>query len=207
MRRAALQQQTIPSRLISQRRFKSTAQSDNLEVKFSKNIRVPRTLPHRDFKVSTYANTIPLDKVPVDCTRLEQHYYNTLVEDLMLLTYDHESPNADLNAASLNTTKELPGHYLRTLFSTPLEDLSTEPVGTTGTCTNLITKKMITESKRPKRLFKKGNPIDFVGMKSEELNQNQDNGSIAPYTPVHEFLPALKKIELRIIDHGAIQNK
>ena len=212
MRPSALKPQNLTSRLVSQRRWTSTVTSESndinfLEVNKIKIFRVGRTLPHRDFKVNTYSNCVPLEKVPVSFPRMEQHYYNTMVEDLMLLTYDHQSPDADLNDPSLNVTKELPPHHLRTLFSTPLEELPTDPSGKLGACTNLITKSLGTEVKMHKRVFKKGNPIDFVGMKSKELNQRQEQKAAVPYKPVHEFLPALKKIELRIVDHAAIQNK
>ncbi|KAJ3319738.1 hypothetical protein HDV06_005938 [Boothiomyces sp. JEL0866] len=167
-----------------------------------RNIRNFRRMSTEAEKVSI-VNPLPL--VP----RLETHYYDTLYDDLMILTYDHSSPQASLEKlekqkfwkSNLDALDE-------NTFTTPVADLPTKP--TTSITSNLATVmyEHIGLPIFPKMIRKKlKNPIDFTPIKKEEFLAPAELPSAPYYTPFPNRIPGLKRIQLKIWAEEAVANK
>ncbi|KAJ3163110.1 hypothetical protein HDU86_002279 [Geranomyces michiganensis] len=148
---------------------------------------------------------------PVFRPRLEEHYYNTLQEDLMVLTYDHSSPHASLAhlSASREYNRTVPENLLKDIYSRPLERLPTFP-GAAETTTNLLTlENAKVKNVVLKRKFRRGfyNPIDYTSVLKEKLNAREDAPPVAPFSPVPSRLPIVSKVVLRIWAESAVANK
>ncbi|KAJ3011472.1 hypothetical protein HKX48_006829 [Thoreauomyces humboldtii] len=157
---------------------------------------------------SATADTSPLPAV--FRPRLEEHYYNTLQEDLMVLTYDHASPHADLPhlQKSREWKREVPSNLLQTVFSGPVERLPTFPGSETTTRLLTLENARVKESVQ-KRKFRKGffNPIDYTSVKKEKLSAREAAPPPAPFSPLPSRLPIVSKVVLRIWAEQAVSNK
>ncbi|KAJ3043407.1 hypothetical protein HDV00_005105 [Rhizophlyctis rosea] len=147
---------------------------------------------------------------PILRIRLEEHYYNTLLEDIMVLSYDHNSPNASLDALAENPEWNLSydSEYLQTLFTSRLDRLPTLPQ--TDITTSLLTRQnaVATELIQPRRFSRKAfNPIDYVNVKPEVRNARIPLPPPPPFTPLPSKLPIPASVVLRIWTEKAIQNK
>ncbi|KAJ3061338.1 hypothetical protein HK102_009151, partial [Quaeritorhiza haematococci] len=103
------------------------------------------------------------------------------------------------------------GAHLEELFSLPLETLPTQPLAKNGVTTNLISREVtksalakVQTKHYQKRLM---NPIDYTPIKKKDIAAQNQLPPPAPYSPLPERLPALKRIVLRVWAESAIQNK
>ncbi|TPX71756.1 hypothetical protein SpCBS45565_g00813 [Spizellomyces sp. 'palustris'] len=157
--------------------------------------------------------TVPVpsgQEPPVFRARLEEHYYNSLLEDLMVLTYDHTSSHARFS--HLSKTREwnrrLPETPLQSLFSVPVERLPTVPAS--ETTTNLLTlENARVKDVVLKRKFRKGlfNPIDYTTVLKEKYDAREDAPPPPPYAPLPSRIPIVSKVMLRIWSEAAVANK
>ncbi|KAI8919834.1 ribosomal protein L5 domain-containing protein [Powellomyces hirtus] len=148
---------------------------------------------------------------PVFRPRLEEHYYNTLQEDIMVLNYDHSSPHASLE--HLSSTREWnrrrPEHLLQDIYSCPVDRLPTFP-GSAETTTNLLTlENARVKEVTLKRKFRKGfyNPIDYTSVVKEKYNARKEAPPAEPYSPLPSRLPMVSRVMLRIWAESAVSNK
>lgn len=138
--------------------------------------------------------------------RLEEHYYDTLLEDIMILTYDHNSPEADLEF--LSKSKEW-NRQPSTLDKVYLKRLDKLPTLTESVTTNLLTlenatSKIKTKSRKyRKRLY---NPIDYTIVRKEEW-ENDNIKAVKPWSPLTSNLPIPRNIILKIGSDEAVKNK
>lgn len=138
--------------------------------------------------------------------RLEEHYYDTLLEDIMILTYDHESPEADLEFLSKTKEWNRQPTPLDKVYSQRLDKL---PTMTESVTTNLLTlenatSKIKTKSRKyRKRLY---NPIDYTIVRKEEW-LNDDVKVVKPWSPLSSNLPMPRNIILKIGSDEAVKNK
>ena len=143
--------------------------------------------------------------------RLEQHYYKTIMEDVMILNYDHDSPMADLKnlEQSAEWNRCLPHNHLEELYSLPLDKLPTQPFNDCPT-THLMTLENSTigdklnSRKYKKRLY---NPIDYTIVKKNEWTRDDPPKKIEEYSPLPSRTPIPKKIILKIWSEAALKNK
>lgn len=144
--------------------------------------------------------------------RLEDHYYTTLMEDVMILTYDHNSPKASLQylQSQPEWSRSMPANMLQELYSTPLERLATRPFDDDPT-TNLISLETSTlgqktkSRKLRKRLY---NPIDYTIVRKDEWKKENHPPEIRePFSPLISRIPALQKVTLKIWSEDAVKNK
>ncbi|KAJ3022993.1 UNVERIFIED_CONTAM: hypothetical protein HDU68_008839 [Siphonaria sp. JEL0065] len=168
--------------------------------------------------------------VPVVRARLEEHHYNTLADDLLVLAYSHESPLAPSAAdarlklqrdAELATTEKRLS--LTKLFQTPLEKLPTRPLDSLFPTTNLLSLKAVrysmyhanTAGGRIRRRL--SNILDYTTitdaqfskldrLKTKEVRELH-RGFEKNFSPRVDHLPAIRKVVLKIWDEKAINNK
>ncbi|KAJ3055840.1 hypothetical protein HK097_009043 [Rhizophlyctis rosea] len=142
--------------------------------------------------------------------RLEEHYYNTLLEDIMILSYDHDSPHATLEALADNDlfNLQLKETYLEKAFTIPLDRIQTLPQ--TGTTTNLLSRQYgvrhppLLKRRFRRRLF---NPIDYTTVSKADKNALIPPPPPPPYAPIPSRLPQVASVVLRIWSEKAISNK
>ncbi|KAI9099452.1 ribosomal protein L5 domain-containing protein [Phlyctochytrium arcticum] len=159
------------------------------------------------------STNIPQDSTtppPISRPRLEEHYYNTLLEDLLVLTYDHSSPTASLEHLSSNKewSRSLPNHPLEKLYSKPIERLPTFPHS--ETTTNLLSREnAVVKTQKLKQKFRVGfrNPIDYTPVSKEDLEAREPAPPPKPYAPLPSRMPVPSKVVLRIYSKAAVQNK
>ncbi|KAI8811859.1 ribosomal protein L5 domain-containing protein [Cladochytrium replicatum] len=158
--------------------------------------------------------------------RLEEHYRQTLLEDVLALSYDHFSPHADL--ALLESGEVGSNEWLRSvptlkgMFTMPLSQLPTQPQADQIT-TSLITleatsmkapsSRLITPTRAGHTRWRKKvmNPIDYTPVPKEtmELFWNPPPPPPPPFAPIPSRLPMLKSVSLRMFpestsDKGAL---
>ncbi|KAJ3186273.1 hypothetical protein HDU85_007713 [Gaertneriomyces sp. JEL0708] len=148
---------------------------------------------------------------PICRPRLEEHYYNTLLEDLLVLTYDHSSPHATL--PHLSKLKE----WNRSLSSTPLQSIYQTTLPKLPTCphseqttSNLLTREnAVVKQLVLKRKFRKGfyNPIDYTTVTKDKYDAREEAPPKLPYSPLPSRMPLVAKVELRIWSEAAVSNK
>ncbi|KAI8826169.1 ribosomal protein L5 domain-containing protein [Fimicolochytrium jonesii] len=148
--------------------------------------------------------------IPVSRPRLEEHYYNSLLEDLLVLTYDHSSAHASLShlATQKEWQRSLPPNPLQALYSVKVEQLPTYPGS--DTVTNLLTlENAKVKEVVLKRVFRRGsfNPIDYTTVAKERLFRREDAPPPPPYSPLPSRVPIVSRVVLRIWDESAVQNK
>ncbi|KAJ3379781.1 hypothetical protein HDU84_006417 [Entophlyctis sp. JEL0112] len=165
---------------------------------------------------------------PVARSRLEEHLYNTLIDDLMILSYCHSSPLApsakDATAAVAKAASEREKRLsVTSLFQIPLEKLPTRPLDPGVPTTNLISLKcsrygMYRPSESRGRFRRRlGNIIDYTTVtdaqhaKLERL-KNKDvrhlhRGFETNFSPRPDHLPAIRKVVLKVWDEKAVNNK
>jgi hypothetical protein len=142
--------------------------------------------------------------------RLESHYFDTLYEDLMIMNYDHFSPNANVELLeqdqiwSRKFTKEM----IENVYSVHLDSLPTKP--DLGTCTNIIAAELQDVGLPPtlpgiKKKLR--NPIDYTSIPKELFHAPPLPQEFPPYSPLPSRIPALKKIDLKIWAEEAVGNK
>ncbi|KAI9207849.1 ribosomal protein L5 domain-containing protein [Polychytrium aggregatum] len=141
--------------------------------------------------------------------RLEEHYYNTLLEDIMILSYDHSSPTASLEAALPALSRKLPENALEDLFSTPFSDLPTHPTNNVTTHFLLSNENSGSVVNFPKRSFakKKLNPIDYTIVKKEVMTALPPLDIWKPFSPSPKRLPLLRKVTVKVWEDSAAHNK
>ncbi|KAJ3156437.1 hypothetical protein HDU89_004219 [Geranomyces variabilis] len=174
---------------------------------FRRNLATAAETPSIIATTSASAASLP----PVFRPRLEEHYYNTLQEDLMVLTYDHSSPHASLEhlSASREYNRTVPENLLKDVYSRPVERLPTFP-GAAETTTNLLSlENAKVKNVVLKRKFRRGffNPIDYTSVLKEKLNAREDAPPVAPFSPLPSRLPIVSKVVLRIWAEQAVANK
>lgn len=163
-----------------------------------------------DAATSTAPAASAIPSQPVFRARLEEHYYNTLLEDLIVLNYDHSSPHASLS--HLSGTKEwnrrLPDQPLQHLYSSSVERLPTFP-GSDMTTSLLTLENARVRESVPKRKFRKGffNPIDYTTVLKEKYEAREDAPPPPPYSPLPSRTPMPAKVVLRIWAEAAVSNK
>ncbi|KAI9357937.1 ribosomal protein L5 domain-containing protein [Zopfochytrium polystomum] len=166
-----------------------------------------------------------LDAVPVIRPRLETHLYETLMDDILVLLYCHDSPLAPsiaaLDAESETKRIESPRPAaLRQVFSVPLGQLPTSPYSLNGITSNLLTAESNRQIVRPVRqgwrpVMK--NPIDYTTVRKKQFARffrRIDRNAILRarafekyFSPKPQHLPVVKKVSLRVWDEKAIDNK
>ncbi|KAI8893231.1 ribosomal protein L5 domain-containing protein [Globomyces pollinis-pini] len=148
----------------------------------------------------------PLPVIP----RLETHYYNTLYQDINIISYDHDSVAASLEHLELcgEWNQSLSPTLMDDTFSVHLSKLPTRP--TTELCTNLYSTKLAHVGlQKDYKNFKKPllNPIDYTKVTKEYLNAPKFKQVKDRYSPLPSRTPALRKIDLKIWTEDAVANK
>ncbi|KAJ3211740.1 hypothetical protein HDU67_004322 [Dinochytrium kinnereticum] len=191
--------------------------------------------------VSTPEDTVETEGITADETavvrnRLEEHYYGSLLEDIMVMRYRHESAEAPsiekvdrmleqlrkAEDATINDPNPLSREAsqrsdLLRVFSTPLTHLPTAPLDPLpSTVTNLLSKKAADARgvhRNVKRLWRRRlvNPIDYTtvrrsAMEAFLLGDGKEKDG-AGFAPVPGKLPAIRKVVLKIWEDSAVQNK
>jgi hypothetical protein len=126
------------------------------------------------------------------------------MEDIMILTYDHYSPEADLDFLSKTKEWNRKPSTLDKIYSQKLDQL---PTFTESVTTNLLTLENATSKTKTKK-FKKRlyNPIDYTIVRKEEWDNNEVTVR-QPWSPLSSSLPIPKKIILKITAEAAVKNK
>ena len=124
----------------------------------------------------------------------------------MILTYDHNSPEADLDFLSKTQEWNRAPTSLDKIYSQRLDKL---PTNTESVTTNLLTlenatSKIKTKSRKyRKRLY---NPIDYTIVRKEEW-ENDKIKIAKPWSPLSSNLPIPRNIILKIWSDEAVKNK
>jgi hypothetical protein len=124
----------------------------------------------------------------------------------MILTYDHTSPEADLDFLSKTKEWNRQPSTLDKIYSQKLDKL---PTYTESVTTNLLTWENATSKTKTKtKKFKKRlyNPIDYTIVRKEEWDNNEVKVR-PPWSPLSSNLPIPKKIILKITAEAAVKNK
>ncbi|KAJ3268712.1 hypothetical protein HDV01_002343 [Terramyces sp. JEL0728] len=168
-------------------------------------IRNIRHLKRMSTEVEKVSIVNPLPLIP----RLETHYYETLYDDLMVLTYDHSSPQASLEKlAKSKFWKSNLDALDENVFTTTVADLPTKPTTSVTSNLNTVLYEHIGLPIFPKMIRNKlKNPIDFTPIKKEEFLAPALPPQQSSYTPFPNRIPDLKKIQLRIWAEEAVANK
>lgn len=144
-------------------------------------------------------------------SRLEDHYYKTLMEDLMILSYDHDAPLASLEALEKHPEwiRPVPENLLETLYAMPLEKLPTSPFADIPTTSLLTSEHAKIGEKGKSRNYRKRlyNPIDYTIVRNEEWGREDAVKVIEPFSPLPSRVPMPKKIILKIWAEEAVKNK
>lgn len=150
-----------------------------------------------------------MEQLPIRA-RLEEYYYSTIMPNLAILSYDHNSPDASLEALEANSewNYSVGDKPLEKLYTTPVAKLPTDPL-------NVITQNLLTTELQNVGMPKKGrrykqklyNPIDYTSIRKEVFNAPPPQAPRAPFAPLPSRLPALKKIMLSVWDEEAVANK
>jgi hypothetical protein len=130
--------------------------------------------------------------------RLEEYYYNNVIHDVMILTYDHKS------------RIESHSEWNKSLGDTPFEDLYTKTLDELPS--EMLPDMLFTtergqkplKTKKPKKLK---NPIDYTAIPKEIFYAPPPDPPVPPMLPVPSRLPALKSIALKIWSDDAVSNK
>ena len=121
----------------------------------------------RSLKYST--QVIP--EIPL-VPRLESHYYNTIYEDLMALTYDHSSPSLqNLEQDQLWNYKFTDQDYEK-VYTLNINDLPTKH--NENLCSNLLTTKLKSIQKHSRLEKKMKNPIDYTSIPKEDFYKKDE---------------------------------
>ncbi|KAJ1564058.1 hypothetical protein HK096_009799 [Nowakowskiella sp. JEL0078] len=158
-------------------------------------------IPSFPFEAWSYPNTAVRP-------RLEEYYRQSILEDLLILTYDHSSPDADLKILETKYKSEwMPDHSLRDLFSVSIEELPTfnpnEPI------TSLMTKYASSyEPAKANKLEESRSLLDYSNVPSRAMKKflNPPPPPPPPFAPLPNRMPAIKSIVLKIWQDSAAQN-
>ncbi|TPX31660.1 hypothetical protein SmJEL517_g05033 [Synchytrium microbalum] len=162
---------------------------------------------------SITSNTDLLTPIPYQ-SRLETHYYQTILEDLLVLTYDHSSPDASLEHLSSTSPEwqnnpSSPTPFID-LYSTPRTKLPSYNGGISAV-TSLISKEAVEVDyfRVPKPKYGKLylNPIDYTPVKMDVLKARPPIPPPPPYAPVPSRIVNLKTVSLRVWSKEAASNK
>ncbi|XJO78745.1 hypothetical protein BDV3_003139 [Batrachochytrium dendrobatidis] len=171
--------------------------------------RAPCVLPRH----SGYVRFVSTDQIPlvhdVFRPRLEEHYYNSLMEDLMVLSYDHFSPSAGLDTLESfpEWNRSLGDYPLHDLYSSTLAKLPTRPESQ-QMVSSLLALETAKQELRPRRYRKLlYNPIDYTAVPRHILTAKPPPPPPPPYAPLPSRLPIPKRIELKIWCEQAATNK
>ncbi|KAI8612557.1 ribosomal protein L5 domain-containing protein [Chytriomyces sp. MP71] len=167
-------------------------------------------------------------QAPVARARLEEHLFDTLVDDLLVLAYAHRSPLApSLDQLDKRERRMATDHAerlsLTNLFTTPLAKLPTRPLDPGPPTTNLLSLKAARYDLYNKD-FQQGryrrrlnNIIDYTTIrdatfsKLDRLRTKQirevHRGFEKHFSPRVDHLPALRKVVLKIWDEKTVNNK
>ena len=126
--------------------------------------------------------------------RMEQYYFKTLAPDLMVMTYDH---NSSYHSESV-VLQEKPTLY--TVMSKPLISLPT-----VSSSNSPVTNLLSIVPKTKKAVFIKERISIIDGLKPSIKEEKEVK--LRPYIPEHRYIPALKRIKLRIFTNEAITKK
>jgi hypothetical protein len=144
-------------------------------------------------------------------SRLEDHYYKTLMEDLMILSYDHDAPLASLESLEKHPEwiRPVPENLLESLYAMPLEKLPTSPFADIPTTSLLTSEHAKIGEKGKSRNYRKRlyNPIDYTIVRNEEWGREDAVKVIEPFSPLPSRVPMPKKIILKIWANEAVKNK
>jgi ribosomal protein L5 len=135
-----------------------------------------------------------MQRLNVVRARLEEHFYNSLAADLMILQFD---PAKQLEFPLRNLSMEK-------LFTTKFEDLPTKPHK--GYNQTLFTSELDVPEPRKRWVKKLKNPIDYTPIPNEIWNLPPEEQKIENLQ-VPSAIPALTKVELRIWCEEAAANK
>ncbi|KAH6561330.1 hypothetical protein BASA62_009886 [Batrachochytrium salamandrivorans] len=141
--------------------------------------------------------------------RLEEHYYNSLLEDLIVLSYDHSSPKASLDSlkSSAEWNRSLGPHPLHDLYSVTMAQLPTLPESAQGV-SSLLALKPVQHGTRKRRYRKLlYNPIDYTAVPRHILLARPPPPPPLPFSPLPSRMPVLKSIVLKIWCEAAVSNK
>ncbi|KAI9322018.1 hypothetical protein BDR26DRAFT_1015462, partial [Obelidium mucronatum] len=162
--------------------------------------------------------------------RLEEHHYATLVDDLLVLAYAHESPlapGAAAAAAKLQRDSDAAARAKRlsltALFQTPLAKLPTRPLDAAFPTTNLLSLKAArygmyhTNPANGRMRRRLSNIIDYTTITDSQFNKldrarikevrDFHRGFEKNFSPRVDHLPAIRKVVLWIREEKAINNK
>jgi len=164
-------------------------------------------------KLARLMSTATTNTKIVDCepvrSRLEEHYFSTVLPNIAILTYDHHSPDATLKFLEENIQewnyKEDP---LSKLFTTSVSNLPTQPdkfvTHNLLSTDHQVPDPTLKELRKKKKYF---NPIDYTTFKEKSFHPNAHALVQKPYSPLPSRLPFLKRITLKIWDELAVNNK
>lgn len=139
------------------------------------------------FKLATKVNP----KLTI-AARLETHYYDTLLKDLVILNYKH-SP--ELKQPLLDVD-------VRDIFTKPLKDIPTSK----STVSNLLSLP-VTAKRTRKWTSLIYNPIDYTNVTKERMIEFEKKSVPIESIKLVDSIPRIQKISLRIWNETAIGNK
>ncbi|KAI8908052.1 ribosomal protein L5 domain-containing protein [Gorgonomyces haynaldii] len=159
-------------------------------------------------RLARHYSALIVEQTPVR-TRLEEFYYNSMMQDLMVLSYDHHSPDARIEKALEHHEFKRTLPSLREVYSTPLHALPTLPERPSVDQCLLTTEneKIGIPTRQVKFVRKLKNPIDYTSIPTEIFNAPPPAPPKKPFAPWPSRLPALRKIGLRIWSEDASANK
>ncbi|KAJ3323185.1 hypothetical protein HDU76_013719 [Blyttiomyces sp. JEL0837] len=174
---------------------------------------------------STITETLQ-NNVPVLRPRLEEYLYSSMIEDMMVLLYRHDSPLAPTVADFEKEEQELASKSKSqtsdffNVFATPFAHLPTNPLNPKGFTTSLISRRAARlnlglPNRRWRRRLR--NPIDYTTVTNKEFSDyyrgitkayvEEKRAFERYFSPKLEHLPTIRKVVLRIWDEKAVANK
>lgn len=148
------------------------------------------------------ARLLPDSKGPLLRLRMEEHYHNTLMEDLMVLCYDHSDANRFQQDLRFDARAELQKVYLADLAR-----IETQP------CSSDIPASLLSvQHSRPplmKRRYRKRlyNPIDYTAVPFSVLHAKPSPKPAEAFEPTARRLPQVSRVVLKTWTESALGNK
>lgn len=150
-------------------------------------------------------------------SRLEDHYYSNLLEDIMILSYDHSSPLISQSLLNSNTHPEWshtsPESFPLDTFAKSLSELPTATTPGSFPTTSLLHKStidLVNQEKLKRKSIRSYkplyNPIDYTSIKKTRTHTPTLPTS-PPFSPLPSHLPTMEKIHISLVHLKAIDNK